>query len=41
MVGMLVPGNEEDLIEDVRGGLFSPRIIHCAVGTMLLGKEMR
>lgn len=41
VVGMLVPGNEEDLIEDVRGGLFSPRIIRCAVGTMLLGKEMR
>lgn len=41
VVGMLVPGNEEDLIEDVRGGLFSPRIIRCAVGTMLLWKEMR
>lgn len=29
---MLVAGNEEDLIEDVRGGLFSsysPRIIRC------------
>ena len=41
VVGMFVPGNEEDLIEDVRGGLFSPRIIRCAVGTMLLWKEMR